>query len=148
MSLATKINDDFLAGKKSQDEKTVQVLTMVRAAIKNKEIEKKSDLGDNDVIAILSKEVKQRQDSVAQYEKGGRQELADKEKAEIEILEKYLPDQLSEEEIEKIVKDAIAKTKASSPADMGKVMGQVMPQLKGQADGSLVQKIVRKNLTA
>lgn len=148
MTLSEKINTEFINARKSQDQKTAQVLTMVRSAIKNKEIEKKDKLSDDEVLAIVGKEMKQRQDAIAQYEKGGRQDLADAEKAEIEILKKYLPAQLSEEKIEEIVNQVIDKVKASSPADMGKVMGQVMPQLKGKADGSVVQKIVRQKLSS
>jgi len=148
MTLSEKINTEFISAKKDKDDKTAQVLTMVRSAIKNKKNEKKDKLSDDEVLAILGKEVKQRQDAITQYEKGGRKDLADAEKAEIEILKRYLPAQLSEEKIEEIVDQAIAKTKASSPADMGKVMGQIMPQLKGKADGAVVQKIVRQKLSS
>ena len=90
--------------------------------------------------------MKQRQDSIAQYEKGGRQDLADKEKAELEILKAYLPEELSQEEILEIIDQAIAATGASSPKEMGKVMREVMPKVKGRADGKVVNELVRKRL--
>ena len=147
MKLQEKINKDFIQAKKKGEALVTDVLTMVRSALKNKEIEKQKELKDEEVVVVIKKEVKQRQDAAEQYTRGGRPELADKETKEIALLQKYLPEQMSPEKIEKIVSQAIIETKASSPADMGKVMGKVMAELKGQADGADVQKIVRAKLS-
>lgn len=147
MTLQEKINSDFLAAKKNKEELTISVLTMVRAALKNKEIENKGNLKDDDVIAVVKKEVKQRKDAATQFTKGGRPELAENENKEIEILKNYLPEQMEEDAISAVVDKAIADTGASSPSDMGKVMGKVMGEIQGQADGAVVQKIVKDKLT-
>ena len=108
---------------------------------------KESALSDDEIIETISSEIKKRKEAAFEYEKGNRSELADKEKKEAEILKKYLPEQLSEEEIRKLVQDAIQKTGAKEQKDMGKVMGVLMPQVKGKADGGLVSKIVKELLT-
>lgn len=146
MSLKEKLNHDFIVARKAHQKTEASVLTMVRTAIRYKEIEKKGELADGDLIAIISHEIKQRKDSVAQYAAGKRMDLADKEKKEIAILMRYLPAQLSEKEIEAKVKEACRKTGATGPGDMGKVMGLTMKDLKGKADGVLVQKLVRQHL--
>jgi uncharacterized protein len=149
MNLQEKIDKDLLVARKNKAEDTVRVLTMVRSALRNLEIAKKTkSLPDPEVLTILNKEVKQRQDSIAQFRKGGREDLALREDNEIEILRKYLPQPSTEAEIKKIVVIAITKTGAQSAADIGKVMGSVMPQLRGRADGSLIQKIVREELAS
>ena len=122
------------------------VLTMVRTAIRYKEIEKKKELADDEIMAVVSHEIKQRKDSMAQFSSGNRQDLVAKEKKELDILMAYLPAQLSESEITDLVSEAIKKSGASGPKDMGKVMGLLMKDLKGKADGSLVQQLVRKKL--
>ncbi|MFC1617815.1 GatB/YqeY domain-containing protein [Patescibacteria group bacterium] len=147
MSLAQKLDEDFLTARKNKDEEAVKVLTMVKAAMRNKEIEQKKELSDDDVQSILNKEIKQRKDAIGQYTKGGREELAKAEESEVKFLEKYLPEQMAEEEVTKIVTSAIEETGAKSMADIGKVMGKVMPQVKGQADGAVIQKIVRLKLS-
>lgn len=124
-------------------------LRMLESMIKNTEIEKlkkEEGLADAEVIEVLSRAVKQRRDSAEQFELGGRADLADKEKKEIEIISAYLPEQLGENKIREIIKKVITATGASSKADMGKVMGQVMGKLKGQADGNVVKKIVEEEL--
>jgi len=124
-------------------------LRMLESMIKNAEIEKmkkEEGLTDAEVIEVMSRAVKQRRDSVEQFEKGNRADLADKEKKEIEIISAYLPEQLGEEKVREIVKEVIAQTGASSKADMGRVMGQAMGRLKGQADGNAVKKIVEELL--
>ncbi len=147
MALAQDIQKDFITARKSKDEDAVKVLTMVHSAIRNKEIEQKSELKEDEILTILNKEIKQRKDSIEQYTKGGRKELADSEQKEIDLLQKYLPEQMSEEEVGKIIDSAISDTGATSMADIGKVMGKIMPQVKGKADGSLVQKLVQQKLT-
>ena len=119
---------------------------MVRTAIRYKEIEKKKELADDEIMAVVSHEIKQRKDSMAQFSSGNRQDLVAKEKKELDILMAYLPAQLSESEITDLVSEAIKKSGASGPKDMGKVMGLLMKDLKGKADGSLVQQLVRKKL--
>lgn len=144
--LESQIKDDLKTALKSKDELTVSVLRMLMADIKNTAIEKKDELDDEEVTQAITKAVKQRKDAIASYKEGGRQELADKEQKEIEILQKYLPEQLSEEEIGKAVNEVIKSTGASSAADFGKVMGAVMGKLNGQADGQVVNKIVKEKL--
>ena len=107
---------------------------------------KESQLTDEEIIEVVSSEIKKRRDAIALYKKGGRQELADKEKKEVEILQKYLPEQLSEEEVKKIVEEVIAKVNAKEIKDMGRVMAELMPKVKGRADSGVVSKIVKQSL--
>jgi uncharacterized protein YqeY len=162
MSLKEKIQTDVKKAMQEKDALRVSVLRMLRAAIFNKEKEKRaklskteeklekldelSKLTDEETNEVISSEVKKRKESIEQYEKGNRQDLADQEKKELEILMKYLPEQMSEEEIRKLVKEKIEEMGASGPKDTGKVMGAVMPQLKGKADGNVVNKIVQEEL--
>ncbi len=146
MSLKDRLLQDMKEAMKARDQLKLSTLRLLVSEIKNKEIDAKGELKDEDILAIIQKAVKQRQDSIAQYEKGGRQDLADKEKAELEILKAYLPEELSQEEILKIIDEAIAATGATSPKEMGKVMREVMPKVKGRADGKMVNELVRKRL--
>jgi len=147
MSLNEQIENDLIEAIKEKDENAVSTLRMLKSALHNKEIEIKKELEDTDIIAVVQSQIKSRNDSIKMYEQGGRQELAEKEKKEIDILKKYLPEQMSEEEIKNIVDKTISDTGASSMADMGKVMGTLMPQLKGKADPSLVSQIVKDSLS-
>ena len=146
MSLSEQINKDLINALKSKEELKVSTLRMLKSALKNKEIENSKELSDSETTEVISKQIKQRRDSIDQYLKANRDELAQKEKKEVSVLEKYLPEQLSEYEIEKIIKKTILETAASGPKDMGKVMSKVMPQLKDKADGTLISKIVRGKL--
>ena len=133
----------------ARDEFKTSVLRMLISAIGYMEIQKGGagyEATEKDVLSTIEKQVKQRKDSIEQYEKAGRNDLADKEKLELEMLEKYLPEQMGEEEIKTLVKETIAQTGASNIQDMGKVMGALMTKTKGKADGSLVSKIVREEL--
>jgi len=133
----------------ARDEFKTSVLRMLISAIGYMEIQKGGagyEATEEDVMTSIEKQVKQRKDSIEQYEKAGRNDLADKEKLELEMLEKYLPEQMNEEEIRNLVKEAISQTGAANPQDMGKVMGALMPKTKGKTDGSLVIKIVREEL--
>ena len=123
------------------------VLGMVIAAVKNKEIEKRSELGDEEIVAVIASEIKKRRDAVAQYEKGGRPELAEQEKQEMDILMGYMPEQMPEEQIREEVKRAIAETGAKDIKEMGKVLQVLMPKVKGKADGQLVSQIVKEELS-
>ena len=132
-----------------KEELQKSVLRMLLSAITYYEINKGGagyEATDEDVMVVIDKQVKQRKDSIEQFEAAGRQELADKEKAEMELLQKYLPEQMSEEELRSIVKDTMKELGTVTMADMGKVMGTVMPKVKGKADGNLVGKIVREEL--
>ncbi|OGD67808.1 aspartyl-tRNA amidotransferase [Candidatus Berkelbacteria bacterium RIFCSPHIGHO2_12_FULL_36_9] len=146
MNLKEKIDSDLVDAIKNKDELKSSVLRMVKASIKNKEIALGKELDDLGGMEIIAKEIKQRKDSIEQFKVGNRSDLAEKEEKEITIISGYLPKQLSEEEVRKIIVEAIFKTNASSTQDMGKVMGMVMPQLKGKADGTLVSKIVKEKL--
>lgn len=146
MSLIDKINEDFITAMKAKDEGQVSVLRLLKSALQNAKIAEQKELSDDDVIKVVQKEIKQRKDSIATYETGGRAELADKEKAEIEILSVYMPAQLSDEELTAIVKSAIEETGATGMADMGKIMGKVMPQVAGKADGNQVSAKVKELL--
>jgi len=147
MSLTTQIVADLTASMKAQDAARTSTLRMVKAAMMNRQIEKGSELDDDDMQKLLRSLVKQRRDSIEQYEKAGRQELVDKEKAEIAVIETYLPQAASREEIDQAVVAAIAETGASSMKDMGKVMKVVQASLAGKnADGRLVSEVVKARL--
>jgi len=147
MTLREQIISDMTASMKAQDAPRTSTLRMVKASMMNRQIEKGSELNDEDMTKLLNSLVKQRRDSVEQYEKGGRQDLADKEKAEIAVIEAYLPQAASREEIEAAVAAAIAETGASSMKDMGKVMKSVQAALAGKnADGRAVSEIVKAKL--
>jgi uncharacterized protein YqeY len=147
MSLKQQIISDLTASMKAQTAPRTSTLRMVKAAVMNREIEKGGELDDDEMTKLLRSLVKQRRDSVEQYEKGGRPELADKEKTEIEVIETYLPQAVSREEIETAVAAAIAETGASSMKDMGKVMKAVQTALSGKnADGRTVSEIVKARL--
>lgn len=146
--LKDKLNEDMKSFMIAKDADKLSTIRLLKSAIQYFEIQKGVGYvaSDEDVIGVIGREVKKRRESIELYEKGGRQELADKEKQEIELLQTYLPEQLGEENIRQIVKSAIESTGATSMQDMGKIMGVIMPQVKGKADGNLVNKIVRENL--
>ena len=147
MSLREQIVKDLTAAMKAQDANRTSTLRMVKAAMMNRQIEKGSELDDEDMQKLLRSLVKQRRDSVEQYEKAGRQELVDKEKAEIAVIETYLPQAASKEEIEQAVAAAIAETGATSMKDMGGVMKTVQAALAGKnADGKLISEVVKARL--
>ena len=147
MSLKQQLMADLTAAMKAQEALRTSTLRMAKAALQNREIEKGGELDEEEMAKLLRSLVKQRHDSVEQYEKGGRQELADKEKAEIEILERYLPQSASREEIEAAVAAAIRETGASSMKDMGKVMKAAQAALAGKnADGRTVSEVVKSKL--
>jgi uncharacterized protein len=148
MSLSKQIVTDLTAAMKAQDAARTSTLRMVKAAMMNRQIEKGSELDDDDMQKLLRSLVKQRRDSIEQYEKAGRQELVDKETAEIAVIETYLPAAASREEIEQAVAAAIAETGASSVKDMGKVMKAAQAALVGKnADGRLVSEVVKSKLS-
>lgn len=147
MSLKEKIVSDLTVAMKAQDAARLSTLRMVKAGMMNREIEKGRELNDEEMAGLLRSMVKQRRDSVEQYEKGSRQDLADKEKAEIGVIEAYLPQAASTEEIEQAVAAAIAGTSATSLKDMGKVMKAAQAALSGKnADGKTISEIVKAKL--
>jgi len=147
MSLSKQIVADLTTAMKAQDAAKLSTLRMVKAAMMNRQIEKGSELDDDDMQKLLRSLVKQRRDSIEQYEKAGRQELVDKEQAEIDVIEVYLPKAVSKEEIEQVVAAVIAETGASSMKDMGKVMKATQAALAGKnADGRVVSEIVKAKL--
>lgn len=151
MSLKDRISDEIKAAMKAKDKLRLETVRGIKKVILEKESEirgkGREELTEEEELAVVMQLAKQRRDSIKQFTEAGRQELADKEAQELEILEEYLPAQLSDAEIEAAVEDAIAQTGASSMRDTGKVMGPVMAKLKGQADGSKVQAMVKAKLS-
>ncbi|MEV2463522.1 GatB/YqeY domain-containing protein [Paenibacillus larvae] len=146
MSLSERLNEDMKQAMKSQDKFKLSVIRMVKASIKNLEIDQHKTLDDNEVLDVLSREIKQRKDSLQEFKQAGRDDLVQKLEAEIAILMEYMPQQLSEDEIKVIVQQTIQEVGATSKADMGKVMGALMPKVKGRADGKLVNQLVQQSL--
>lgn len=146
MSLLSKLNDDMKTAMKAKEKETLQVIRMLKASLQNEQIKVGRDLTEDEELTVLSREMKQRRDSLTEFEKAGREDLAEKTKGEITIVEQYLPEQLTDEEIRQIVTTAIKKTGATSPKEFGKVMGVVMPLVKGKADGNQVNAIVKELL--
>ena len=146
MSLKQRLTDDMKAAMKGGDKGSLGVIRLVNAAIKQKEVDERIELDDAAVLAVLEKMVKQRKDSVSQYEGAGREDLAAIERAEIVVIERYLPAKLDQASILTAIDAAIAQTGAASPADMGKLMGVLKPQLAGQADMGQVSALVKARL--
>ncbi len=146
MSLKERIQQDMQKAAKERNSLALSALRMALAAIKNKEIESRGEIGDDSVFKVLATMVKQRKESIDHYRRGGRQDLAEQEAGEIAVLEVYLPKMLPEAEVESMARDAIAAAGAKSPADMGRVMKDLMPKVAGRADGKIVNEIVRRLL--
>lgn len=146
MGLRENIDADLKVALKSGAKDKVSTLRMLNAALKNKQIDKRRQLTEEEVIETVRSLIKQRKDSIEQFAKGGRQDLVDKETAEVAFLEVYLPQQLSREEVEGMVCDVIAKTGAQGAKDMGKVMKALIPVIGGRADGKLVSELVKHAL--
>ena len=146
MPISERLADDLKRALKAGEKDKVSVIRMIKAAIQNKEIEKGDALSDEEIYSVLMSLAKRGKDSIEQFSKGGRQELADKEARELAIIQAYLPQQLTEGEIRGIIKEAIEEVGAGGPGDMGRVMKSVMLKIKGQADGRLVSELVKKTL--
>jgi len=146
MNLKDKLTEDLKQTMRQRDELGRSTLRLVMAAIKNAEIEKRRELEEGELLAIIAKEAKQRRESIAEFERGGRQDLVDREKAELQILLAYLPEQLSREEIAAQARPIIEEVGATDPAQMGQVMRQLMPLMQGKADGKLVSQVVKELL--
>jgi uncharacterized protein len=165
MTLKEKIREDLNLAIKGKKEKEISVLRLLLSGIENKEKEKrynltkeetgleeqelseKSSLNDEEITEVVFSEAKKRKESISEFEKGGREELARKEKEELEVLKKYLPEQMGEQELKKIIENAIQESGAESMKDIGKVMSSVMPKVKGKADGSEVNRIAKELLS-
>jgi hypothetical protein len=151
-SLLEQITEDLKSAMRAKDKVRLRTLRSLRAAITNKEIDKRQEgdggeLDEQEQMALVRKQVKQRKDSIEQYEKAGRDDLVEKEQAEIDVLEDYLPQPLTDEELEEKISAIIDDVGAETMADMGPVMGRAMSELRGRADGSRVQQIVREMLS-
>lgn len=146
MSLKQNVNDQVKQAMKSGDKDRLKVLRMLTAAIKQREVDERVELGDDDVLAVIEKMVKQRRESIEQYRAGGREELAEIEQAEIDVLGDFLPEPLTEGEIDALIDQAIADTGASQMSDMGQVMGRLKGPMQGRADMKQVSAKVRARL--
>lgn len=146
MSLRQKIYNDMVDAMKSKDKETLSVLRMVKGSIQLEEINKKKELEDDDVIAVISKQIKTRKDANLEFEKGNRQDLIDKNNAEISILNRYMPEQLDSSEIESIITEAMDRLEITTQKQMGLLMKDVMPKLKGRADMSIVNELIKSKL--
>ncbi|WP_457625403.1 GatB/YqeY domain-containing protein [Persephonella sp.] len=145
--LLKKLQEEMKTAMKSGDKDRLSVIRMLISEIKKVQIDKKKELSDDEIIQVLQRYAKQRKESIKQYREAGREDLALKEELELKVVQEFLPQPLSEEEIEKIVDETISQLKASSIKDMGRVMKAVMEKVKGRADGSLVSSIVKKKLS-
>lgn len=148
MNLKEKIDNDLKDALKGNDTLKLSVLRLIKTAIKNLEIEKRKELSEEDLIQVIEKQAKQRRDSIDQYEKAGRNDLADKEKNELAIIDEYLPEKLTQEEVENAISKIIATLSEEEKKNTGRVMGACMKELKGKADPSLVSKVIREKLGA
>ena len=146
MALKQKLQEDLKTSMKNKDTLRKSVITLIRSSIKQVEVDKRIELNDDDVIDIISKQLKQRNDSLEQFLDAGREDLVEETRSEIEVLKEYLPQQLSEEELNEIVKQTISEVGATSMKDMGKIMSVIKPKTKGRADGKLINKLVKENL--
>ncbi len=148
MELKARLTEDLKDALRSGDKLRTSVIRLLTALIKNREVEKRGPLTDAEVLQAITSSVKQRQDSIEQFRQGGRQDLVDKESAELAILQSYLPTQLTSEELIALVREAIQEVHATSPKEMGKVMAVLMPKVTGRADGRAVSTMVREALAA
>ena len=146
--LSQRIREDMKIAMKAGDKRRLGVIRLIRAAIKQREVDERIELDDTQILVVLDKMVKQRRDSIEQFEKAGRNELAEQEYFEIEVLQGYMPEALSEAEIDTLIAEAITGTGAASLRDMGKVMGQLKPKIQGRADMGAVSALVKKRLGA
>ncbi|HEY3348034.1 MAG TPA: GatB/YqeY domain-containing protein [Nitrospirota bacterium] len=146
MSLKERLSTEYKEAMKARDEIKVSTLRMIISSVKNKEIDSRSELDDEGILAVLTTAAKQRREAIEQYEKGGRQDLADKEKAEMVIIQTFMPTQLGRDEIIALIKESATESGAESSKEMGKLMKVLMPKVKGKADGKLVNELVKEVL--
>ena len=146
MSLKQKLQEDLKSSMKNKDTNKKSVITLIRASIKQYEVDNRVELGDEEITDLIAKQLKQTRDSRDEFAKAGREDLVEKADAEIEILKEYLPQQLSEEELNEIVISTISEVGATSMKDMKNIMSSIMPKVKGRADGKLINELVKANL--
>ena len=146
MTLKERLMEDMKGSMRNKETLKKSVITMIRASVKQKEVDDRVDVNDDDVIELIAKQLKQRKDALVEFEKAERDDLIAQTKAEIEILASYLPQQLTDEELEAVVRDAVAEVNAQSIKDMGKIMGKVMAVAKGRVDGKRINEMVKKVL--
>ncbi|KAB2338565.1 GatB/YqeY domain-containing protein [Cytobacillus depressus] len=147
MSLLERLNDDMKQAMRNKEKDKLTVIRMIKASLQNEAIKLGTELSEDQELTVLSREVKQRKDSLHEFEKAGREDLVEKIRTELQYVELYMPKQLSEEEVSKIVQETVVETGAKSKAEMGKVMAAIMPKVKGKADGALVNKLVQQHLS-
>ncbi len=143
-----RILKELMQAMKNQDKERLSVLRMIKGAMQLEEINKKKELDDNEVIAVISKQIKMRKESIVEFEKGNRQELIDEANAEIAILNEYMPEQMSEEDVLKAIDEAFKEVNPQAPSDVGKIMKILSPQLAGKADMSYVSKVVKERISS
>lgn len=148
MTLKDRLMDDLKEAMKNKQQVRKSVITLIRSAIKQKEVDERVELSDDDVLDVISKQMKQRKDALEDFKKGAREDLIAQTEEEIAILSSYLPEQLSDEALEEIVREVMEKVGATSMKDMGKVMGTATPMVKGRADGKRINEMVKKILTS
>jgi len=146
MSKLDQLNQDMKTAMKQKDKETLSTVRMLKSALQTEQINKGEELSEEEELTILAREKKQRVESLNEFKAAGRDDLVLKQEKELAVVDKYLPEQLSEDEVRTIVQETVAQTQASSMKDMGKVMGALMPKVKGKADGSLVSSIVKEEL--
>ena len=146
MSLKETLMQDLKTAMKTKDKRAKDTITMVRAAIKQKEVDERVELDDEGVLKVLSKEIKERRGSIEEFEKAGRDDLVESTKAEIDVLMKYMPEQLSEEELEKLIRQVMEENNITEKKQMGLLMKNIMPKVQGRADGKAVNAIVNRIL--
>ena len=146
MSLKQKLQEDLKSSMKNKDAIKKSVITLIRSSIKQYEVDNRVELGDEEIVDLIAKQLKQTRDSREEFAKAGRDDLVSKAEAEIEVLKEYLPQQLSEEELNEIVISTISELGATSMKDMKNIMSSIMPKVKGRADGKLINELVKKNL--
>jgi uncharacterized protein YqeY len=147
MTLKETLSEDMKTAMRAKDSEKLATIRLINAAIKQREVDERIELGDDQVLSVIEKMIKQRKDSITQFEAGGRQDLADKEKSEITVLAAYMPAQMSEAEVQAEVAAAVTQAGASGPQDMGKVMAVLKPKLAGRADMTAVSALVKAALT-
>lgn len=147
MSLLQQLTADMVSAMKERDKETLNVVRMLKAAVQNEQIELGHDLNNDEEVAVMAREYKQRKESLAEFEKADRNDLIEQTKKELAIVEKYMPQQLSKDDVEKIVSEVIATLGADSMKNFGQVMGAVMPKVKGRADGKVVNQVVKEQLS-
>ena len=141
-----RINNDFISAMKNKEKEKLAVMKMLKGAVQLEELNQKKELTDDEIVMIVAKQIKTRKESIVEFEKGNRTDLIEQANFEIKVLEEYMPEQMSEEEINKVIDEVFIKVNPAGPSDMGKIMGMISPILKGKADLGLVNKLIRDRL--